>query len=280
MALRRELPTALERYELKYLIPRAYVEPISRFVECYCDLDYHSARSEDHFYAVNTLYFDTPGCEFLKQRLWGRASRFNMRVRTYGDGTQAPYYMEIKHKNSIGVKKYRAIASADEWPRILDDPGFRVDPEQSEAERSGKERFLRLATSYAIEPKILTCYRRRAYFSTVDDYARVTMDIELRYRFEDRLCLVPDARMCNYDNENIFVSNHRSDTASVVLELKCVMGRVPTWMLDLICRFQLKQQGFSKYMQSMLTAHSDDADNFMPGDRQSVVLGAYPEQAH
>lgn len=272
MAIRRELPAALERYELKYLIPRSYVEPISRFVEAYCDLDYHSARSDDGFYPVNTLYFDTPGCEFLKQRMWGRASRFNMRVRAYGDGTHGPYYMEIKHKRSVGMKKYRATATADEWPRILSDPGFRVDPEQSDAERSSKERFLRLATSYAIEPKILTCYRRRAYFSTVDDYARVTMDIELRYRNEDRLCLVPDGRMCNYDHENIFVANHQGDTACVVLELKCVMGRVPTWMLDLICRFQLKQQGFSKYMNSMLTAHHDNGVDFMSRDRQPAAL--------
>jgi SPX domain protein involved in polyphosphate accumulation len=271
MPIYKQLPTTLERYELKYLIPRSYVEPISHFVEAYCDLDYHSANSADHFYAVNSLYFDTPGCEFLKQRLWGRANRFNMRVRTYGDGTRPPYYMEIKQKRNLSIKKYRATATEQEWPNILTDPGFRVDPSQSPAERANKERFLYLATSYAIEPKILTCYRRRAYFSTVDEYARVTMDIELRYRNEDQLCLVPDERMVNYDNENIFVANYQSDTASVVLELKCVMGQVPTWMLDLIMRFQLKQQGFSKYMSSMLTAYGDNSCHFMPRDRQSTV---------
>lgn len=273
MAIRKELPAALERYELKYLIPRSYVEPVSRFVEAYCDLDYHSARATDHFYAVNTLYFDTPGCEFLKQRLWGKASRFNMRVRAYGDGTQGPYYLEIKHKRSVGMKKYRATATSEEWPYILSHPEFKLDPGLSLEERANKERFMRLATSYAIEPKILTCYRRRAYFSTVDDYARVTMDIELRYRHEDRLCVVPDGRMINYDHENIFVANHLSETASVVLELKCVMGKVPTWMLDLIVRFQLKQQGFSKYMNGMLTAHGDNGAHFMPRDRQSSAFG-------
>jgi hypothetical protein len=82
---------------------------------------------------------------------------------------------------------------------------------------------------------------------------------------------VPDERMVNYDNENIFVANYQSDTASVVLELKCVMGQVPTWMLDLIMRFQLKQQGFSKYMSSMLTAYGDNSCHFMPRDRQSTV---------
>jgi SPX domain protein involved in polyphosphate accumulation len=270
MAVRKDLPATLDRYELKYLIPWSYVEPISRFLEAYCDLDYHSNRSADHFYAVNTLYFDTPGCEFLKQRLWGKTHRFNMRVRCYGDGTEGPYYLEIKCKRNTAVKKYRATATADEWPHILADPGFRVDPGLSATERASRERFLYLATAYAIEPKILTSYRRRAYFSTVDDYARVTMDIELRYRNEECLCLKPDDRMINYDNENIFVTNCLSDTASVVLELKCVMGRVPTWMVDLITRFQLKQQGFSKYMNSMLTAHGDDGDSFMPLDRRGV----------
>ena len=262
----------LERYELKYLIPWSYVEPVSRFVEAYCELDEHSTHADDHFYTVNSLYFDTPGCEFLKQRLWGRMNRFNMRVRTYGDGTQPPYYLEIKHKKNLCIKKYRASARAEEWPQILTDPGYRVGIDQSPVERANKEKFLNLATSYGIEPKILTTYRRRAYFSTVDDYARVTMDVALRYRSESNLCTALDDNMSPYDHENTFVANFISDTASVVLELKCVVGQVPVWMLDLVRQFQLKQQGFSKYMQSMLTANGSDATQFMNRDRRPVGI--------
>jgi SPX domain protein involved in polyphosphate accumulation len=272
MSIHKDLPPTLERYELKYLIPWSYVEPISRFVEAYCELDHHSDAAPEHFYAVNTLYFDTPGCQFLQQRLAGRINRFNMRVRSYGDGTKAPYYLEIKHKRNTCIRKFRATAAPDEWPNILADPAFRIDPARTTSDRASKERFLYLATTYAVEPKVLTCYRRRAYFSTIDDYARVTMDIQLRCREESSLCLVPDDRMISYDHENTFVANHLSDTACVVLELKCVQGQVPTWMVDLVCQFQLKQQGFSKYMNSMLSARGDSGRHYMSHDRRAVSL--------
>lgn len=269
MSVRNELPPVLERYELKYLVPYSYIEPIARFIEPYCSLDYYSSKSEDNFYVVNSLYFDTFGYEFLKQRLWGKEERFNMRVRAYADGKQPPYYMEIKHKIGSTVKKYRATARAEEWPTILCDPAFRVDPNDAPVEQRNKELFLRLASSYAIEPKILTQYRRMAFFSTVDDYARLTLDVDLCYRLENQLTTVPDERMINYDNENIFVTNSLSDQAAVVLELKCNVGQVPMWMLDLVKWFQLKQQGFSKYMNSTLTAHDDNGFAYMSGDRQS-----------
>ncbi|MGJ8671195.1 MAG: polyphosphate polymerase domain-containing protein, partial [Oceanococcus sp.] len=231
------LPPVLQRYELKYVIPPSLVEPITDFIQPYCELDAHSASAKQHFYPVNSLYFDTPGCEFLKQRMWGRDNRFNMRVRAYGDGTQAPFYLEIKNKRGVGMRKFRATATEQEWPNILSNPGFRLDDDQSDVERLNKELFLRLALSYAIEPKILTNYRRRAFFSTVDDYARLTMDVDLRYREATDFSLQPDRSMLNYDHEAMFTGNQQPDGGSVVLELNWVMGQVPLWMLDLIRHF-------------------------------------------
>ena len=264
--------SVLERHELKYMIPYSYVEPISRFIEPYCQLDYYSELSEDNFYAVNSLYFDTQNLEFLQKRMYGTDSRVNMRVRAYADGTKAPYFMEIKHKKSAVVKKYRATASEDEWPRILTDPSYRVPDSEHGNDRSNKELFLRLATSYAIEPKILTRYRRRAFFSTVDEYARVTMDIDMQCRPEDQYTLVVGDSMFNYDNETIYATNTYTD-ANVVLELKCNIGEVPMWMLDLICAFDLKQEGFSKYLNSTLVNYFDNNINYMDQSRVSSFNG-------
>jgi len=259
----------LERHELKYLIPYSYVEPISRFIAPYCQLDYYSELADDQFYAVNSLYFDTHNLEFLYKKLYGAYSRINMRVRAYADGEKAPYFMEIKHKKGAIVKKYRAIASAEEWPVILTDPGYRIADTEQGKERKNKELFLRMAISYAIEPKILTRYRRRAFFSTVDDYARVTMDIDMQYRQEDQHTLRVGNNMTNYDNETIYAVNTYSD-ANVVLELKSNIGEVPAWMLDLIQVFELKQTGFSKYMNSMFVAHIDNGFNYMDPSRMAA----------
>lgn len=261
--------SVLERHELKYLIPFSYVEPISRFIAPYCQLDYYSELADENFYAVNSLYFDTQNLEFLHKKLYGTLSRVNMRVRAYDDGSKAPYFMEIKHKKGAVVKKYRATASDDEWPRILTDAAYRVDESEQGINRQNKEFFLRLATSYAIEPKILTRYRRRAFFSTVDEYARVTMDIDMQCRPETEYTMLVGDTMVNYDNETIYAYNTYTD-ANVVLELKSNIGEVPMWMLDLIQAFNLKQEGFSKYMNSMFVSQFDKNFCYMDNSRISI----------
>jgi SPX domain protein involved in polyphosphate accumulation len=254
--------SVLERHELKYIIPYTYVEPISRFIAPYCQLDYYSELADNSFYNVNSLYFDTHNLEFLQKRLYGAYSRMNMRVRTYGDGTKAPYFMEIKHKKGAIVKKYRATANEDEWPYILTDPGYQIPDNEQGKNLANKKLFLRLATAYAIEPKILTCYRRRAFFSTVDEYARVTMDIDLQCHQEEQYNIVVGNKMCNYDNETIYANNTFTN-ANVILELKSNVGAVPVWMLDLIQSFNLIQEGFSKYLNSSLITHYDNGSSYM-----------------
>lgn len=266
------LPPVLERYELKYMIPLEYVEPITDFISLYCSLDYHSetAKADNYFYSVNSLYFDTPRYEFLKQRIAGQAHRVNMRARTYGDGSKPPYFLEIKQRMGIPgvVRKYRATVADEEWPSLLTDPNFRIADADSAKERANKELFLRLAISNAIEPKILTKYQRRAFFSTVDEYVRVTMDANMQYRKQDDYNLASTHGMTNYDNETVYAVNTASD-ANVVLEIKCNIGEVPQWVLSLVNLFELKQQAFSKYATSTLVSHFDNGDWFMSADRKS-----------
>ena len=271
------LPPVIERYELKYLIPYAMIEPITAFVEPYCAYDQHSAATADSFYAVNSLYFDTPSYRFLNQRRWGADQRFNMRVRAYDDGRSGPYFAEIKYKTATSVKKFRAHVQASEWPGFL--TGAASDTavdETDDRESISRKLFLRLAESYAIEPKIFTCYRRRALFSRVDDYARVTFDVNMRFRQQDPMhaadqySLSPDSDCLNYDAQTIF-GDEVAYNANVVLELKASIGAVPVWMIDLIRRFELKQVGFSKYLNSTLAEHLDNGWHYMPADRIAGV---------
>ena len=266
MSILSSLPPVLERHELKYTIPFSYLEPITQFLQPYCLLDYHSAQSESAFYVVNSLYFDTHSLQFLQQRMYGKDGRFNIRARCYGGEGKPPYFLEIKQKQGVSGVKYRAQVHGDEWPYILTDPSFRVSDGDSAQQRINKERFVRIATAYDISPKLLTQYKRRAFISTVDEYARVTMDVSMKYRRQDHYELKPDDTMVSYDNETIYSNHHNSD-AMVILELKCNIGQVPTWMLDLIALFELKQQGFSKYLSSSLVSYRDNGLNYMSNDR-------------
>ena len=127
------------------------------------------------------------------------------------------------------------------------------------------ELFLTLAHAYQATPKVLTQYLRKAYVSDIDDYARVTLDRELRFQEAEGYCMVPDEnKMVPLDHEAIFDVGR-----NVILELKCYTTQVPLWMIDLIRCFDLRRRSFSKYV----TGVSNVINRFRydPGVRQSVI---------
>ena len=234
-----------ERYESKFTIPTHLIDPISDYASIYCSLDRHSIQSEDGFYRVNNLYFDTPDFLFLRRRLASAENRFNMRIRAYSDTSPIPCFMEVKQRKATTVRKMRAIIEEEDWHRMFDEPGYEWGDENLTGSVSAANRglFLKLSWEYRATPKVLTQYRRRAFVSDVDDYARVTLDVDLRYRPEENYNLVPgDREMVPYDSTTIFDAG-----CSAVLELKC-SREVPFWMIDLIRHFDLKRRSFSKYV--------------------------------
>lgn len=219
------------------------VEPISKFVEIYCELDPYSAREEDNFYKVNNIYLDSPGYLFLNKRLSGIDHRFNMRIRSYGEKPVFPFFCEVKHKTMGIVKKKRAKISDPLWAVKFEQRMFEdLACGEITDENDYKNHFLRLAHVHNVEPKIFTQYRRKAYASVVDDYARVTFDKDLRFERRNTYDLSPvEKSLSHYDNPNNF-----EEKKNVILELKCTT-QVPVWFVDLIRTFNLNRTSFSKY---------------------------------
>jgi len=243
----QEIPSLLERYELKYLIPNSLIDPISDFASIYCSKDNYGEKTEDGFYDIYSLYFDTPDYLFLRRRMEGAENRFNMRIRTYDDQSGLPCFFEVKQKYNGIVRKYRAMVNDPQWPSVLENSIHRLESFKNEKEALNADLFIRLACSYQASPKVLAHYRRKAYISDVDDYARVTFDTNLRYQPEENFNLIPDRELMNfYDNSTIF-----DPECCVILELKCYSTQVPLWMVDLIRYFDLQRGSFSKYMQSI-----------------------------
>lgn len=244
MAAEKTSPLLLERYELKYHIHHDMIEPISKYIENIgCYLDKYSG--EDQTYRINSLYLDSRNFLFLRRTLNRDDRRFNMRIRSYGDDPKGPYFLEVKYKEGEFCKKYRHPISDEEWKAHFE--GRFDPPTYSEMEASTRnfQIFERLATTHEVEPKILTQYRRKAYLSEIDDYARVTFDMDLRYHETDCYVVNPSRfTMKNYDNPMNFKEN-----TDVILELKCTT-QVPFWFLDLIKTFNLQRSGFSKYVSS------------------------------
>jgi len=253
----------LQRYESKFTIPEHMIGPISDFASVYCRLDRYSQRTDDTFYRVNNLYFDTPDYLFLKRRLDGCETRFNLRIRTYDDTSTCPCFLEIKQKNVNIIKKYRARVYDEDWHRMFEVPGYKLHKEKGYKATSHKTLFFKTAYSYHAGPKVLTQYRRKAYVSNVDDYARITFDRDLRYQVEEGYNLMPDeSKMVPLDHETLF-----DPGAGVVLELKCYTTQVPLWMIDLIRRFDLRRRSFSKYVTGVVNVLN--MFGYAPSVRQS-----------
>ena len=237
-------PLLFERYELKFHIPFSMIDEISRYVEIFCELDPYSEREPDKFYKVNNIYLDSPNFLFLQKRLSGMDHRFNLRLRAYGDNPVFPYFCEAKHKTCGIVKKKRAKINEENWQQIFLEKNFNLEEGSIlEDSKDYKAHFLRLAYVHNAEPKIFTQYRRKAYASIVDEYARVTFDRDLRFERRDTYDLTPmEKNLSHYDNP----LNFTEDT-NVILELKCTT-QVPKWFMDMITMFNLERTSFSKYV--------------------------------
>ncbi len=235
----------MERYEMKYTIPRSLIRPITDFVSVYCRKDPHSQASRTGFYRVNNLYLDSPGYLLMRMRREGAENRFNIRIRSYGDTPKRPYFLEIKQKWNQVIRKYRSRVTDPDWHRTYTQPGCQsIEPDAGDREIQNRERFDRMIYTYNAEPKIFTQYKRLAWVSEVDTYARVTFDVNLRYMAANGYHLVPrEEDLVSCDAQTCF-----DPGCSVILELKCHASAVPFWMLDLIRRFELRRRSFSKYL--------------------------------
>lgn len=258
-------PLLFERYELKYLIPLDQVDEISRFVEIYCELDPFSKKEDDGFYKVNNIYLDSPNFLFLNRRLAGMDHRFNMRIRSYGDNPVFPFFCEVKHKTMGIVKKHRAKIFEEKWAEIFENKDFsKLDDNEISDLSNYKKNFLRLAFIHDVQPKVFTQYRRKAYASNVDEYARVTFDRDLKYQKRNTYDMSPDESELNhYDNPLKFY-----DDRNIIMELKCTTN-VPKWFIDMITLFNLERVSFSKYANGVEEVFLDNS--FYKSDRVSAM---------
>lgn len=262
------IPATLERVELKYVIPLAWVVPMVQFIAPYCRLDSHSADSPAGYYEVNSLYLDTPRYLFYRNRLESVENRFTMRVRYYGTYRveETILYPEIKQKRSSIVRKYRFEVRDQGYGEGLDPflSGADADHAFTDAGRH-RELFKRLVLTYDAAPVVLICYRRMAYVSCIDDYARVTFDTDLRCReMKDYHFGESGRELLQADVETLY-----DPTCSVILELKSYATQIPWWMIDLIRHFDLRRRSFSKYSAGLQRI----AEIMLPqSDRHAVRL--------
>lgn len=268
-------PALLDRFESKYTIPIQLVEPIIQFILPYCSYDKYSALSPDKYYKINSLYFDTPDFLFLRKRMLKAEKRFNMRIRCYGDEPTFPYFFEIKQRIGDIVRKTRAKIDDPEYARYFF--ATKELPPPLEDPKSSKHRdlFYHTAFRYNAQPVVLVQYRRQAFFSNYDEYARVTFDINLRYKAQDDYYPLPvEEAMVPCD-----LAMGTDNCSYAILELKCYTSFVPLWMVDLVRAFNLQRTGFSKFSTCLRGVFSRySPDGLTDRSKSSMFEDFFPEE--
>lgn len=258
----------IERYEFKYLIDESLAPEIRATVLSVGTRDPYA--DADGTYLIRSLYLDTPEYHLYRANDRQAHDRFKARVRCY-PGKQAPIFLEIKRRTGDVIRKSRAAVKAD-WLRLArGDLSVPVAPQYKSAVANFVEKTLR----YHLEPKQMVQYEREAFASSIDSYARLTIDRKLIGQ--------PMAEWTVDVNEHLWrpidvglVSDGRRQSVSV-LELK-FERRPPRWMVALVRRLGLERKSFSKYgytVETQLTLPERrtplDFDPLLPATSASPV---------
>ena len=249
MSDRIRIPARLEQ---KFLVSEATALALTQAIAPYCHLDENTAGP----YTLRTLYFDTRRREFHEAKLRRDHDRVKLRARAYGDFAPGePVTLELKRKTGALVRKTRVTSEADWVAEALGrDAGPELVDAASRERRERLDRFAYVMVRKCCEPTAILRYRREAFVSHVDSYARVTFDrdimayptreFSLDFR-EERALRLDGASDAGWAGGGGMLS-------PVLVELKCER-MLPVWMAELVRTFHLSSTGFSKYSQAMDT---------------------------
>ena len=240
----------VERHEAKYLIPRPLAPAIREYIRPFCSPD-RNATGDPPEYVITTMQLDTPNLSLHHARDREALARFKLRARYYGLDPSSPLYLEVKRKYKSVIVKSRARIPRACWRRewLLDPHHPLPNVFRSLKEEYAYLEFVRLVREIGAEPKVLLRYTRESYVSHVDEYARVT--------FDRRLCYQPSVSWSSWGEGGRWRSldvdamqNKEMPFSALILELKA-MSHVPTWLVEMVRKFDLVRTGNCKYSSAI-----------------------------
>lgn len=247
----------IERHEYKYFIDANKVEMLRKAIQPFCQLDPYSERSPTRRYLIESHYYDTPELSLYWANTHEAVDRFKFRVRSYPGSGCDDVFVEIKRRINDVVKKTRHRMARSAWETLYRTGRICAPDELDPDERSALERFVFLSTAYRLRPVTVVRYDREAYFSRIDEYARIT--------FDRRICSIPkpelgpsqSAATWRYqDNAEM----QKTSSAKTLVELKFT-SMTPRWMIDIVRQLGLMRRSFSKYGTAVRTWHSATENN-------------------
>lgn len=235
-----------ERREYKYLLPLSLVSRVRTAAQTVCKLDAYAGP--DGIYTIRSLYFDTDAYHLFWANAYEIGDRFKVRVRSYpATGAGGPIFLEVKRRVLDVIVKSRGMVPPQHWQELVSDAGALNRLPIAPKARWAAERFVTLVHSYHLKPVMMVEYDREAYFSEVDEYARLTFDLAVRCQPTDQLSMDVDPRNWRYVDHPV---RTRTLEPMTLLELKFA-GAPPRWMVQMVQKLELERATFSKYGYSV-----------------------------
>lgn len=228
----KQIQTNFQRIETKYILDRAMLARLEADMRPYLTADDYATST------ISNVYFDNDEFQMIQDSIARKGGREKMRMRTYAEqpNDDSQVFLEIKKKcdevgfkyrlvsNPLSVTNYIVNGVAD---HTISDDRVKAEVEQLQ------ERYLDL------KPKMVISYDRYSMRGLEDKKVRVTVDSNIRYRDYD-----VDLASGRYGLPLL-------EDDKVIMEIK-VPGQYPQWLADILNKYGLEDQSFSKYGKAYL----------------------------
>jgi len=185
---------------------------------------------------ICNLYLDTDDFYFIEHSLDRPAYKEKLRIRSYGNADKdTKIFLEIKKKAKGVVYKRRIVIPFAEAEDYVEH-GIRPPSLEGFVPNQIFEEIDYLIKKYDPEPKLYLAYDRKAYFMTNQPEVRITLDKNIRSRWEN-ITLTSDENAALLDTG---IENYR------LMEIKS--GRaIPLEITEILSRLKIYPVSFSKY---------------------------------
>lgn len=232
---------AIQRRELKYLLPWEQYQEVVEHLSDYLTPDEHNAGN----YTVTSLYFDTVDYKAYWDKIDGQRFRRKLRIRIYGreaTSADAPCFVEIKQRLNKTISKRRIVLP---YKTAVDLDGYENLLEDANADdRAVLEEIIYLREVFQLEPACVVSYQRLAFNGgPYEPDLRVTFDTQLKGRIHE-LSLAQT------------VENHYFAPPDwCIMEVK-VNERAPYWLTEVIGTYGITLRRISKYCATLEANHA------------------------
>lgn len=159
------------RFELKFLCTQIQLKLLESQIGYLMEKDRHSG--EKGFYTVRSLYFDDYMNSAVKQKEDGIDYRKKYRIRSYHEGADEQFSLEIKYRVKDKIRKETCMLTREETSAILE--GKPLDDAYADQERKVLHQFEATRDSFCLQPAVIVEYDRIPYVYP-EGNVRITLD--------------------------------------------------------------------------------------------------------